>query len=233
MMERQIVGSFMVYFIVFTFGGCDAGIADIQGLPDCFSVDLSASHEVCYPMTDNINQQQFLCEANPPSHLIPPVQCRQKCSQTDPTTNMTISFYTDCTPEYVTDCSDVSQLAINPGCSQNGLQVGAIVLGCTMDISNALDGIFCNLTRCDMGKSLLDVYDKCSICRWISVYADECYPSDETFACTNVVVDQQTSSKYGCRAIACSTFGTNGIMTLNSSSTIDCWESDWYEQLSR
>ena len=232
---RALSLSAVVLFLTSSFSGCDAGISDIPGLPECVEVDMTSSGEVCYPMTENVNQQQFICDPGTGNNVPGNPLCRQECSQNDPLTNTTISFYSDCTYADESSCTDQSLQLINPSCSLNGLQVGFIIAGCTLDSSSSLDGIFCNLTKCDLSQSLLDVFDKCSMCRWITVYADICTPTDsgDFFKCANVSQDQQPSSKFGCRAIACSTFGISGTMTLNTSTTSQCWEADWYDRLSR
>ena len=224
---------FVMCWITHSLSGCDAGIADIPGLPDCVDVDMTSSNNVCYPMTANISQQQFTCQAGSSINSNNALQCRQNCTQTDPLTNITVSFYSDCTYSNVSNCTDRSLQLLNPDCTLNGLQAGLIIAGCTLDPKSSPDGIFCKVTLCDMNKSLLDVYEQCTMCRWVTVYADSCYSADSggSFKCTNVAEDKQDSSRYGCRAIACSTFGTNGIMTLNTSTTSNCWQADWYNQL--
>ena len=215
--------------------GCGAGDRVIPGVPECVSVDLLASDVVCFPMNGTVSQQQFTCTSNISLFSDGGAQCRQQCYQSDPVSNSTITFYTDCTPIDVESCNATAKYIINESCSQNGLQGGLIVSGCLADSWSRKDGIFCNLAECDLGKSLVDIYDKCEFCRWISVFADNCIPENlsNSYSCENVSEEKVSTSRFVCRAIGCSSFGSEGKMTLDSASTISCWDTDWHEQLIR
>lgn len=213
--------------------GCSPAIVDIPGAPQCETVDLGTSQFVCSPMRGDIKQQEFTCvQDTGPDSPQGSWTCRQKCTQTRLPTNTTVEFYSDCTAPEPADCTVVSPFAINSGCTQNGVATGTILEGCADPISPTLDGIFCNLTACDMSKSLIDVYDKCKVCVWITVFADGCERTSSGFYdCINVDPQKQATSKFGCRAISCSTYGTEGFAILNSSTTYGCWETNWSDHI--
>jgi hypothetical protein len=215
------------------FYGCDAGFREVPGQPDCISIDLVSSDLVCYPMSGPVSQQQFKCIYNRTSSTINGYRCRQQCDLTDPVKNSKIEFHTDCTPIDVGSCNVTATYMIRESCTQNGLQGGLIVSGCLVDPSVRKDGIVCNLSGCDLAKSLIEVYEKCEMCRWISVFADDCTSTNplSTYECTNVSEEQHPTSTFGCRVISCSSFGSEGKMTLDLTTITSCWEINWYDKL--